>query len=205
MSARNRRGNAVRQRVSATHQRAAAVEVVESGIPPRAARARAQAPARPRGVVPAQSQNLRTAQAPAPQRPHPTASQTPPASRCRQPSERQPAIGAEAGKASMAEGHPEGARSVQPARVALPPRSSQPDLPNPEGAPTMSRTAPSFFYDQPKSVPLGGFGHSSPENSKEGCKPLILRSYTLCEVLLRQEAIRLASCSHTLAANRGAW
>lgn len=54
-------------------------------------------------------------------------------------------------------------------------------FPNP-GGPTMARTAPSFFYDPLKLVPLGGFGQPDDEKTKTVCKPLIPRRYTLCEV-----------------------
>ena len=50
------------------------------------------------------------------------------------------------------------------------------------GGLTMARTAPSFFYDRLKFVPLGGFLNSATENSTRVGKPLNLRIYTLCEV-----------------------
>jgi len=46
----------------------------------------------------------------------------------------------------------------------------------------MAKPAQSFFYDRLKFVPLGRFWDSAHKNPNEGCKSLIQRSYTLCEV-----------------------
>lgn len=139
-------GNATRQRASATQWRAAAVMVANPESPPRAARARAQAPAPQRGVVSASHRRPLCTPAAAPCGSFPPASQTLSAHHGRQPSKRASAL-----------------------------------FPNLGGL-TMAKPAPSFFYDKLKSVPLGGFHHSSIENSKSECKPLNSRSYTLCEV-----------------------
>lgn len=50
------------------------------------------------------------------------------------------------------------------------------------GGLTMAKTAPSFFYDLLKSVPLGGIQHPCGEVAKTERNPLFLRNYTLCEV-----------------------
>ena len=46
----------------------------------------------------------------------------------------------------------------------------------------MAKLAPSFFYDWPKFVPLGGSMQCAQRKSGSDGKPLNLRSYTLCEV-----------------------
>ncbi len=46
----------------------------------------------------------------------------------------------------------------------------------------MQKPAPSFFYDLPKFVPLGGFPNGLPEFLRQRCNPMILQRYTLCEV-----------------------
>ena len=50
------------------------------------------------------------------------------------------------------------------------------------GGLTMEKAAQEFFYDPQKFVPLGGFTQSDQENSDSDGKPLICRTYTLCEV-----------------------
>lgn len=74
-----------------------------------------------------------------------------------------------------------------------PRRGEVPQAPNPAGyqprnlfqSPgglTMAKPAPSFFYDQPKSVPLGGFCKTTHGKPKSDGKSLIHKRYTLCEV-----------------------
>ena len=46
----------------------------------------------------------------------------------------------------------------------------------------MAKPAPSFFYACRKFVPQAEILESLPEFLKKLCNPLILRSYTLCEV-----------------------
>lgn len=131
----------------------------------------------------------------APRQPQHPASQTLPAPSGRQPSPPLAVTGRGSGAASMAEGHPEGARSVQPARAKRDPRPANfpADLPNREGASTMAKPAPRFFYACRKFVPQVEILESLPEFLKKRCNPLILRSYTLCEVNGAKGSIPAAS------------
>ncbi len=133
-------------RGGAARATAAALMLDLPGRLPRAARARAQAPAPQRGLVSASHRRSLCALAVAPCGSFPPASPTLSPNHGRQ-------------------------RSAQASAL----------FPNP-GGPTMAKPAQSIFYDPLKSVPCGGFLNSSSENSKQACKPLILRCYTLCEV-----------------------
>jgi len=78
--------------------------------------------------------------------------------------------------------------SFSPASQTLPanhgrqPSKRVSDLFQSPGGLTMAKPAPSFFYDHPKSVPLGGFCKTTHGKPKSDGKPLIHKRYTLCEV-----------------------
>ena len=74
------------------------------------------------------------------------------------------------------------ASQTQPANHGRQPSKRTADLFPSHGGLTMETNAPSFFYDQLKSVPLVGFDQSASEKSKIVGKPLIHKTYTLCEV-----------------------
>jgi hypothetical protein len=79
---------------------------------------------------------------------------------------------------------PQHPASQTPSAPSGRPHSERPlDLPNREGASTMAKPAPSFFYACRKFVPMAKTLDSLPEFLMKRCNPLILRGYTLCEVV----------------------